>query len=83
MLTRAQSLLIIFGDPETLIKDPNWEYLLQVCEINKTFKHIEGKPFKFPRPIVEAKLIAERYPILEPIQENMENETETNTIIDK
>ncbi|XP_055307313.1 putative helicase MOV-10, partial [Sitodiplosis mosellana] len=57
VLTRAQSLLIIFGDPKTLIKDPNWEYLLQFCELNETFKHIEGKPFQFPKPVVQESVV--------------------------
>lgn len=60
---------MVFGDPETLIKDPNWQYLLKFCELNKSFKHINGMPFKFPQPIEEAP-----HPILEPI----ENEEQTH-----
>lgn len=56
MLTRAQSLLVIIGDPHTLYTDPNWSYLLEFCKENESFDDSEGiangNPFQFPNPIV-------------------------------
>ncbi|XP_055301201.1 putative helicase mov-10-B.1 isoform X2 [Sitodiplosis mosellana] len=35
MLTRAQSLLIIVGDPHLLYKDPNWSVFIRFCMKNR------------------------------------------------
>lgn len=37
MLTRAKSLLVIVGDPHTLSKDANWNYVIQFCILNESF----------------------------------------------
>lgn len=42
--TRAESLLIIVGDPHTLCADKNWRALIEYCIQNDAF--IQGdKPF--------------------------------------
>lgn len=48
VLTRAQSLLIIIGDPDTLYTDENWRYLLKVCHLNSSFLQAPEKKFIFP-----------------------------------
>lgn len=53
VLTRAQSLLIIVGDPATLYTDPNWSYLLDVCRLNDSFNQSKEKKFEFPYPVEE------------------------------
>lgn len=53
VLTRAQSLLVVIGDPETLYKDHNWRYLLEFCKINDSFIESEDRCFEFPNPITE------------------------------
>lgn len=53
MLTRAKSLLIIIGDPHTLYKDINWQYLLRFCYLNNSFVQAQDNIFKFPEPIKE------------------------------
>lgn len=53
VLTRAQSLLIIVGEPATLYTDPNWRYLLDVCRLNNSFNQSEEKKFEFPYAVKE------------------------------
>lgn len=43
MLTRAKSLLIIVGNPETLQKDKLWRQFINFCSQNNAFA---GEPFK-------------------------------------
>ena len=43
MLTRAKSLLIIVGNPETLQKDSLWKKFINFCSQNNAFA---GEPFK-------------------------------------
>lgn len=43
MLTRAKSLLIIVGNPETLQKDALWRKFINFCSQNNAFA---GEPFK-------------------------------------
>ncbi|CAO1361286.1 unnamed protein product [Diamesa serratosioi] len=43
MLTRAKSMVIIVGNPETLQKDKMWRKFINYCENNNAFV---GKPFK-------------------------------------
>lgn len=43
MLTRAKNLLILVGNPETLLKDQMWRKFINYCEDNDAFV---GVPFK-------------------------------------
>lgn len=43
MLTRAKSLLIIVGNPETLQKDKLWKQFINFCSQNNA---LAGEPFR-------------------------------------
>jgi len=45
-ITRAQSLLIIVGNPNLLLHDPNWRTFLKYCQENNAFKGV--RPQKIP-----------------------------------
>lgn len=56
VLTRAQSLLIVIGEPDTLYKDPNWRYLLEFCYLNKSFIQAKERTFEMPQVLEEVPL---------------------------
>jgi superfamily I DNA and/or RNA helicase len=37
MLTRAKSVEVVIGDPDTLKKDPFWKAFVEYCENNQSF----------------------------------------------
>lgn len=37
MISRAEALLIIVGNPDTLSLDPNWAKLVDGCKANNVF----------------------------------------------
>lgn len=40
-VSRARSVLIIFGNPHLLQKDDNWKYVIKYCNANKTITGVE------------------------------------------
>lgn len=40
-VSRARSVLIIFGNPHLLQKDDNWKYVIKYCNSNKTITGVE------------------------------------------
>lgn len=43
MISRAQALLIIIGNPNTLSQDKNWDTVVKYCRRNKAFVYKDTK----------------------------------------